>query len=159
LKCALYNPDVIVTIADLPDQLKDAEKNIKSTKYAGRIDFYPMNFLDHGKALPKHYDAIWMSQFLDCFGPDDIISILKKARDSLNGNGFVYIMDLFVDRQKFNIARYCLNMITLYFTAIANGKSRMYHRDDMLKFIEKAGLKVIEIFEPIGMSHSIIKCE
>jgi hypothetical protein len=48
-------------------------------------------------------------------------------------------------------------MTSLYFTAITNGKSRMYHCEDMIKFIEKAGLRVIDVIERIGISHSIIK--
>ena len=157
IKCASYNPDVAITIADLPDQLNDAEKYIKNSPYSDRIDFFPINLLDHIKELPANYDAIWMSQFLDCFQPDDIISILKRAKNSLNENGRIYIMDLFVDKQSYNIARYCLNMVTLYFTALANGKSRMYHFSDMINFIEKAGLRVVKNYKKIGMAHSILK--
>jgi len=100
-----------------------------------------------------------MSQFLDCFSEKDIVSILKRSKDALDPGGKVYIMETFIDKQRYNIAKYCLDMTSLYFTAIANGTSRMYHSTDMKSFVEKAGLKVVKEIDNIGISHSIMICE
>jgi chemotaxis signal transduction protein len=35
----------------------------------------------------------------------------------------------------------------------------MYHSQDILKIIEKAGFMVDEIHEIIGMSHTLIQCK
>lgn len=40
-----------------------------------------MNLFDEKVNLPKDYDVIWMSQFLDCFKEDDIVAILKKVKE------------------------------------------------------------------------------
>jgi ubiquinone/menaquinone biosynthesis C-methylase UbiE len=157
LKCALYDDDVRITILDLPGQIKEAEENIRLTGSQERINCIAIDLLDRDKEFPDGYDAVWMSQFLDCFQPDDIVSILLRAKRSLNEKGVIYIMETFVDKQRFRTAKYCLDMTSLYFTAIANGKSRMYHYDDMIKFIKQAGLDVIEVIEHIGISHTIIK--
>lgn len=158
LQCVEYDEDVNVTILDLPGQLKKAEENIKNRGYADRIDGHPINLLDHSKKFPKGYDAIWMSQFLDCFPPKDIISILERSKEALAEDGIVYIMETFVDRQRFDIAKYCLDMTSLYFTALANGTSRMYHATDFIKYIEAAGLRVVESIDNVGLSHTILKC-
>ncbi len=158
IKCAQYDSDVTVTIADLPGQLNDAKKNIDDKGVTGRVNFEPINLLDHSLAFPTGFDAVWMSQFLDCFGPSDIVSIVSRAGKALNDDGTMYIMETFVDLQKYEISKYCLDMTSLYFTAIANGKSRMYHSKDMIELVEQAGMEVYEVIERVGLSHSILKC-
>ena len=68
------------------------------------------------------------------------------------------IMETFWDRQRFEPAAFCLTMTSLYFTAMANGNSKMYHSDDMRKFIAQAGLEVEAIYDGLGQGHSIVVC-
>jgi hypothetical protein len=89
LKCVKHDPDVKVTIVDLPGQWGMAEENIKKEGYLDRIDGYPINLLDESQSLPKGADAVWMSQFLDCFSEDEIVSILKRAAEALTPDGAV----------------------------------------------------------------------
>jgi len=70
----------------------------------------------------------------------------------------LYIMETFWDRQRFETAAFALTQISLYFTALANGSSKMYHSDDMIRCIENAGLLVEEIKDEIGKGHSIVIC-
>ena len=79
--CASYDPDVKVTILDLPGQLNDAYSHIREKGYSDRIDGYPIDLLDHSKMYPKGYDIVWMSQFLDCFKQEDIVQLLIKAKE------------------------------------------------------------------------------
>lgn len=158
IKCAQYNPDVKVTILDLPGQLADAYKNIEAHGFSDRIDGFPINLLDHSIAYPKGYDIVWMSQFLDCFSQEDIVELLKKAKAAINENGAVYIMETYWDNQKTDAGRYSLVATSLYFTCIANGCSQMYHTQDMLNLIEKAGMKVEKTYNNIGVSHTVLKC-
>ncbi len=158
IKCAEFNKDVKVTILDLPGQLADAYKNIEAHGFMDRIDGYPINLLDHSKAYPTGYDIVWMSQFLDCFSQEDIVELLKKAKSAINKNGAVYVMETFWDNQRTDAGRYSLVATSLYFTCIANGCSQMYHTQDMLNLIEKAGLKVEQTYDKIGVSHTVLKC-
>ena len=158
IKCAEFNPDVKVTILDLPGQLADANKNIVARGYSNRIDGFPINLLDHTIAYPKGYDIVWMSQFLDCFSQEDIVELLKKAKAALSANGAVYIMETYWDNQRTDAGRYSLVATSLYFTCIANGCSQMYHTQDMLNLIEQAGLKVVATYDRIGVSHTVLKC-
>jgi cyclopropane fatty-acyl-phospholipid synthase-like methyltransferase len=158
LKCAAYNEHVKVTIADLPGQLKMAESNIRNAGFSERVIFHPVNILDESEKLPKGHDVIWMSQFLDCFSENEIISILKRCHEALEENGQVFILEPFWDRQKFKVSAFCLQMTSLYFTNIANGNSQMYHSGLFTNLIESAGFQVTERIDNIGVSHTLLKC-
>ena len=161
LQCVGYDKDVQVTIVDLPQQLEMMRQATAGQPGADRIDGFGMNLLDASQAFPtnEHYDAIWMSQFLDCFGEDEIVSIVSRAAKIMDDNSRLYIMETLWDRQRFEPAAFCLTMTSLYFTAIANGNSKMYHSDDMTRLVEKAGLQVETIHDNLGQGHSIMVCK
>lgn len=158
LQCMKYDQEVEVTIADLPGQLRMAEHTIREAGFEGRVKFHETNLLDPEASLPGDFDVIWMSQFLDCFSEEEIISILKRCRTSLNSSGQVFILEPFWDRQKFRVSAFCLQMTSLYFTNIANGNSQMYHSGLFSGLVEKAGFRVSEMVDGIGVSHSLMKC-
>ena len=60
------------------------------------------------------------------------------------------------DRQRFEPAALCLTMTSLYFTALANGNSKMYNTEDMETCIHEAGLEIEQIHDHLGQGHSII---
>ncbi|MBP9990112.1 MAG: methyltransferase domain-containing protein [Bacteroidales bacterium] len=161
LRCVDFNPDVQVTIMDLPQQLEMMREFTKGKNGYERIGVYGINLLDNASGFPtdRHYDAIWMSQFLDCFGEDEIFSILSRAAKIMDADTRLYIMETFWDRQRFEPAAFCLTMISLYFTAIANGNSKMYHSDDMAAIVRRAGLEVETIHDGLGQGHSIMVCK
>lgn len=157
MKCVEFNKDVNVTIMDLPQQLEMMRKQTEGKPGADRIHGHGANLLDDSVPFPKGFDAIWMSQFLDCFSKEQVISILRRAAESMDGNSTLYIMETLWDRQKFETASYCLTQISLYFTALANGNSKMFHSRDLFDYIEAAGLKVNEVTDGLGKGHSLIK--
>ncbi len=159
IKCAAYSESVQVGIVDLPGQLKMAKENIKKEGLTSRVSFYEMNVLEKNAELPKGFDIIWMSQFLDCFSEEQIGSILTSCYDALDNDGHVFILEPFWDKQKFEVSAFCLQMTSLYFTNIANGNSQMYHSDLFTRLIEKAGFTVVEQINNIGISNSLLKCQ
>ncbi len=159
IECAKFNPEVDITILDLPGQLSDVKKNIEQHGFQDRVSLFPINLLDASAPFPKNHDAIWMSQFLDCFSQDEIFTLLQRAFDALDENGSLYILETYWDMQAFEASTYSLHATTLYFTAIANGNSQMYHSDDMRKLVKKAGLVIEKEFENIGVSHTLFKCK
>ena len=159
LKCMNYSDDVNMTILDLPGQLAMAKINIDKTPFANRVDYFPINILDDTQQFPKGADAIWMSQFLDCFSENEIVSILKRCHEAISDDGYIYIMETFWDRQKFESAAFSLQMTSLYFTNIANGNSQMYDSAVFNKLINKAGFNIVEQIDNIGISHTIQICK
>jgi hypothetical protein len=159
LKCVNYDPDVKVTILDLPGQLAMAAENIRKAGFQDRVSGHPINILDASAPFPKGHDVIWMSQFLDCFSLEQIVSILKRAAEAIDENGCIYILETYWDRQKYEASSYCLQQTSLYFTCIANGNSQMFHSRDMIECLDKANLYLDEDIDGIGVSHTLFKCK
>ena len=158
LQCVAYDDKVRVTIMDLPQQLAMMRQATKAKQGADRIEGYGANLLDRNAQFPTGFDAIWMSQFLDCFSEEEVVSILSRAAQAMTSDTCLYIMETFWDRQKYATAAYCLAQTSLYFTALANGNSKMYHSEDMMRCVEQAGLVVAEIHDHLGFGHSIMVC-
>ena len=162
LQCVGYDDNVNVTILDLPQQIEMMKKNTEGKKGAERISGYAINLLDKDSNFPEYdggLDAIWMSQFLDCFSMDEIVSILTRAKTAMSADTRIYIMETLWDRQRYDTAAFCLTMTSLYFSCIASGNSKMYNTEDMESCIQKAGLYIEKIYDGLGQGHSIIVCK
>ena len=161
LRCVDYDKDVNVTILDLPQQIGMMKENIKDKPGEDRIDGLGVNLLDESTEMPsdRKFEAIWMSQFLDCFSEEQIVGILKRAAKVMDTDSRLYIMETLWDRQRFEPAALCLTLTSLYFTAIANGNSKMYHSEDMERLVKEAGLEVENIHDYLGQGHSILVCK
>lgn len=162
LQCVGYDGEVEVTVLDLPQQIDMMRDNVRGRNGAERISGYAVNLLDREAQFPRReggVDAIWMSQFLDCFSEDEMLSILKRAESAMTQETKLYIMETLWDRQRFTPAAFCLTMTSLYFTAMANGNSKMYHSEDIIRVVEEAGLEVEEIHDNLGQGHSILVCK
>ena len=82
LRCVDYSVGAEVTVLDLPQQIALMEENVRGKKGAERIKGYGIDLLDERQSFPMMSggpDAIWMSQFLDCFSMEQIVSILRRA--------------------------------------------------------------------------------
>ena len=160
LKCVQYDPCVRVTIADLPQQIALMQEQTAGEPGAERIDGCGVNLLDPASPLPAgDFDIVWMSQFLDCFSEEEIESILRRTASVLKPEASMFIMETFWDRQRYEPASFCLTMTSLYFTAMANGNSRMYHSDDFVRIVDRAGLAVESVHDGLGQGHTILACK
>jgi ubiquinone/menaquinone biosynthesis C-methylase UbiE len=152
------NPDIHITIMDLPGQLNVAKTKIEKLGLSERVSFIPANILDESVEIPKGFDVIWMSQFLDCFSEAAIVSILQRCHNALDDKGQVIILEPFWDIQRYEIAAFCLQQTSIYFTALANGNSQMYSSEVFFKCIEEAGFHIVEQIDNIGLSQTLLKC-
>src|SRR5690606_4657610 len=73
IACCNYDENVKVTILDLQGQLDAAKENVTQQNLLDRIDFHRIDLLDPTQLIPEGADAIWMSQFLDCFSKEQKI--------------------------------------------------------------------------------------
>lgn len=160
MACCNFDADVHVKILDLPGQLNVARQNAEKEGLLERIDFHQIDLLDPTQRIPQGADVIWMSQFLDCFSKDEILSILKNAHQAAGPETSLYILEPFFDNQAYPAAAYSLVATSLYFTIMANGNSKMYSVQVMKDLVNEAGFEVIDTFPLIGDSyHSILKCK
>ncbi len=156
--CLHHDPEVTVTLMDLPGQLRNARDSLDAAGLLPRVRFHEANLLDPACEVPGDHDIIWMSQFLDCFSEPEIVSILRRCAAALAPGAAIYILEAFWDRQRFPAASFCLQMTSLYFTAIANGNSQMYRSDTFLACVHEAGLEVVSQHDGLGISHTLLVC-
>ncbi|MGD9553740.1 MAG: methyltransferase [Arcobacteraceae bacterium] len=158
MQFAKENPQTHITIMDLPQQVKLAKQNIYENNISN-ISTYEANILLEETIVPSGFDIIWMSQFLDCFKEEQIVNILLKIKHSMDENAQICIMEPFWDRQQNETAAFCVINTSPYFTAMANGYSKMFKYEDFEKLLKKANLEVIKIIDNIGLCQTIIQCK
>lgn len=157
LCCVKNDPNVKVTIIDLPEQIVLAEKNITAHGYSTRIKGHGTDLLKTA-SLPSEADLWWMSQFLDCFSEEQIIQILTLIRDNMRTDAYVCIMEVFWDRQPYEAGALSLNASSLYFTSMANGNSRFYHSRVFYDCLRKAGFHVEQDIDGLDLGHTLLIC-
>ena len=156
--CCRYNPDVEVTIVDLPGQIQAAQEKISQADFSDRIKTLACNVLDAKTDIPSGADIIWMSQFLDCFSLDEVTMIMKKVRTAAGHSANVYILEPFWDKQRFEAASFSLQAASLYFTCIANGNSKMYRCGELAQAVEKAGFDIVDERHNLGSNDYSLLC-
>ncbi|MBE6354982.1 methyltransferase [Treponema sp.] len=145
-----FDSDVHVTIVDLPGQTAVAEKNAAAAGFADRISTCAGNILREETKLPSKPDAVWMSQFLDCFSLHQISKIAKKVYEAADENTNVYVLEPLWDKQHFTASSYSLQATSLYFTCMANGNSKMYRFQELVDAIEESGLELKTAHHNLG---------
>ncbi len=156
--CCEHDPDVQVKIFDLPGQLSKALANARENGFENRISGQEIDWLSENPQIHQGADTIWMSQFLDCFSKHEILKILKTCVKSMGDTTELIIIETFTDRQKFDNARFTLEATSLYFTAMANGNSKMYKATECMDLIGQAGLSLEEDV-PVGEFHTMFVCK
>ena len=151
-RLCLERSDAKVLLVDLPQQLEVARDALAS--YGPRVAYHPSDLLQEG-GLPGGADVYWMSQFLDCFGEDEIRSILQRVQQAMRPDSRVFILETFWNRQRYDAARLCVIGTSLYFACIANGRSRMYHSEVLKRLALEAGLTTVKEQE-VGLAHSLL---
>ena len=159
LRCLQYDRQVQVTLVDHAIQLARAKELLESAGLAGRARFHAMDVLDDTLPFPQGMDAVWMSQFLTCFGLDAVGHIFRRVVSSLAHDGVVWVLDTFWDRQKYDIASYCLINTSPYFTAMASGNSKMHESSAVVSCAEANGLRLVEAIDNLGVCHSLLRFE
>lgn len=155
--CCAYDPNVEVTILDHPNQLDLALAEAARLGFKNRIRGQAIDLLDHTQAFPKGYDVIWMSQFLDCFSVFDIEALMARVRAALDDSGYYYILEPFSDKQRYLSAKFSVDMVSLYFTALANGCSRFYPAKTFRELLIKNNFSVESEID-LRLSHTLMIC-
>jgi hypothetical protein len=144
-------------LVDLPGQLALADAALAGAGVRERATLHPVDLLDDAAALPADMDLIWMSQFLSCFSEAAIASIFRRVAAALGPRGQVLVMDTFWDRQRYDIASYCLINTSPYFNNLASGNSKVYESADYVRLAEAAGLTLLTARDGIGYCHSLLR--
>lgn len=152
------NDDVAVTCADLPGQLALCKKNLDESGQGERARYYSVDVRLPELRLPEGHDIIWMSQFLTCFGEEQVVRVLTAAARALGPDARLFILETLWDQQPTEAGKVCLLGTSLYFTCVASGDSRMYDWPTLERMARSAGLCVVSAQHGIGLGHSLVEC-
>ena len=152
--CLKEHPDCLVNIIDLPVNKKIAENNVNSTN----LTFHGVDVLSDDK-FPQISGAVLMSQFLDCFSEVQVEKILKKVKNASKSGTKVYILEPVIDNQEFEGAAFAISHISLYFTCMANGNSKMYTLNELTSLVRNSGLEIERIHTNVGVHcYTLLEC-
>jgi len=158
LACCKYNADVRVTIIDLPGQTAVAQENVSAAGLEGRINAQSCDVLDSQTEFPAGADAVWMSQFLDCFSLEHVTEILKKIGAAAGADTDVWVLEPLWDMQRFPASAFSLQATSLYFTCMANGSSKMYRFGELCAAVEGGGFELKAAHHNLGTnSYSLLR--
>lgn len=156
--CTQNQPALEVTVLDADPQVRQALQRASACGVTSRVSGVVTDLLDHSQPFPSGFDVVWMSQLLSCFCESDIVGIAQRAARALSPGGHVYVLETFWDRQKHEGASFNLQQISLYFTSIANGVSRIYDFATIRDCLNEAGLVVDAVEDGLGVSHTLLRC-
>ena len=157
LQCLHHDADVRIRLLDLPIQLERARAALAAEGLLARAEFHSIDILDFRAGFPANADAVWMSQFLTCFSLEAVGQIFRRAAASLAPGGAAWVLDTFWDRQRYDIASYCLINTSPYFTAIASGNSKMHESSVIIASAYEHGLELAECIDGLGICHSLLR--
>ena len=156
--CCKYDSEVKVTIVDLPGQTAVARENAAKAGFEARIDTHDGNILADSTVLPAGYDAVWMSQFLDCFSLEQVTKIIKKVVDAAGNKTKIFVLEPLWDCQRFQASTYSLQATSIYFTCMANGNSKMYRYQELVNAVEAGGAQLEVAHHNLGSnSYSLLQ--
>jgi hypothetical protein len=77
----------------------------------------------------------------------------------MDADSSLFIMETFWDNQKYDVASFSLAATSIYFTAMANGNSKMYGLKEFTRLVEESGLRIMKLHALVGISHTILQCK
>jgi|SRR5579863_1547123 len=130
------NPDLAVTLFDLPGSLGVAEKNIAKFGMEGRIRLVSGNF--KSDPLPGPFDAIFLSDILHYQTFEENQLLFDKLYSALAPNGKVIVKDMFINDDPANPG---WNAIFSIHLMVYSEKGRCFRVRDLYEWLQRSGFK------------------
>lgn len=153
IQFCLAHPGLSAVIFDLPSTRPFAEQTVRRFGATGRVTFAAGDY--HADAVPKGFDAAWLSQILHAEGPEDCRNILGKAVAALDPGGILlvheFLLDDAMDGPAFP-ALFSLNML------LQTGHGQSYSEGQIKGMLREAGLSDVRRLDFRGPNDSGIVC-
>jgi len=137
---AKCNPDVNITLFDLPHTKGIVENNFAKNEINDRAKFYEGDLFED--EFPKGQDCISFIHQLMIWSPEQNKMLLEKAYNALNENGKVILFGSIGDH-KYNSLMAALDSV--YFRSVAGGQGMLYPSTDYEKQLREVGFKKVDI--------------
>jgi cyclopropane fatty-acyl-phospholipid synthase-like methyltransferase len=146
---AKANPELNCKVFDLPEVVKIAGELIEKQGMTERVKTIGGDY--HTDSFPEGNDVVTFFGVLHQESPESIQSLFKKAYNSLNPDGIIYVMDMMTDKThtkpKFS-ALFGINM------ALTAGNGWVFSAEELETWLEKANFADFKINPlPPSMPH------
>lgn len=153
-------PESSAYFVDLPVETEALLAREEIAPYAARIRTISIDWLtDSELEGTAGADLYWMSQFLDCFSESEAKTILERTRRAMRDGAALAVLEPLVDEQRHKAAELSLAASSLYFTVMANGRSRFFNGPALRKLFCEAGLRIVSEHPNLGISHTLFLLE
>jgi precorrin-6B methylase 2 len=136
--CRFY-PRLHATVVEHPAIFPLALRAVSQAGLAKRVRVIGMDF--SREALPRGFDAVFVSNVLHAHGVDENRSLLRQLHGCLNPQGRLILRDVFMSRDRTAPAWGTAFSVALFLHA---PQGRCYALDEIFKWLRQAG------FSPIG---------
>jgi cyclopropane fatty-acyl-phospholipid synthase-like methyltransferase len=133
------NPDMTGTLFDLPTVCEKAAENVHRQGMADRVSFNPGDVF--AQELPKGYDGVLISHFVEIFLPERIQEVYGKVQRALEPGGRVFLWTVTSRDDETGPLQGVKSSV--YFIAASGGNGMAYPASDHRKWLADAGLEVI----------------
>jgi ubiquinone/menaquinone biosynthesis C-methylase UbiE len=148
VKLTIHHPQLRCTVFDMPSVSKIAFGKIAGG-CSDRVDLLPGDIFND--TFPPGADAVLFSHVLEIFSAEQIRDLLKKAYDSLPGNGKVFIYGYNVsddETEGIYSAR-----LGLYLNVLASGQGMAYPARDYEQWLAETGFHSISTAVGLPYEH------
>ncbi len=139
--CQAY-PELRVTVFDLPQTLKTAERTIKDAHLEARIDLIAGDFNRDGLGGP--YDAVLMSDILHYQGPEENAALVRRCFSHLHPGGRLIVKDRFLDASETSPAWVAAFAVHIF---VNTERGRCYRVSDAADWLRQAGFQSVDEVE------------
>ena len=149
-------PESRATLVDLPVETEALRGRPEMADLLDRLDTVSIDWLTNAPLTgTDSADLYWMSQFLDCFSPDEAVSILERTKAAMAPGAVLAVLEPIVDEQRHQAAELSLAATSLYFTVLANGNSRFFAGAELRGIFSRAGFEILSEHDGLGISHKL----
>lgn len=127
------------TLFDLPTVCEKAAENVRQHGMEGRVSFNPGDVF--AQELPKGYDGVLISHFVEIFAPDRIREVYGKVQRALEPGGKLILWTITANDDETGPLQAVKSSV--YFIAAAGGNGMAYPASDHRKWLAEAGLDVV----------------
>lgn len=149
--CRVY-PELRVTVFDLPETLKTAERMVKEAGLESRIDFIAGDF--NHDVLGGPYDGVLMADVLHYQSAEANAALVKKTFTHLNDDGRLIIKDRFLD--EFGTGPAWAAAFAVHIL-VNTEQGRCYRVGDATRWLTEAGFDSITEIEPTAVVQGVKK--
>jgi hypothetical protein len=143
------NPELKVTIADIPSVIQIAAAGIGKAGFADRIDCVRLDIFQ--EPWPKGYDAVLLSHVVEIFSPDRVQFLYQTAHRMLPEGGRVFVWTLMANDME--TAGLQAAKSSIYFLSTASGEGMAYPGKDHEQWLRECGFRSVRRYDFSTIDH------